>query len=69
VFYRDRTGAVRSATRDEFADLAARGEVTQGTPVFDTTLTRLADVRERFETEARRSWHAQLAPELAGAER
>jgi hypothetical protein len=69
VYYRDRSGTVRSVTRDEFADLAARGDVTRGTPVFDTALTRLADLRERFETEARRSWHAQLAPELAGAER
>jgi hypothetical protein len=69
VFYRDRAGAVRSVTRDELAALANRGEVSQDTPVFDTALTRLGDLRARFETEARRSWHAQLAPQLAGVER
>ncbi|HJU64819.1 MAG TPA: hypothetical protein VJ596_04045 [Gemmatimonadaceae bacterium] len=69
VFYRDPSGAVQSAARDEFAELAARGQVGAKTLVFDTAITRMGELRERFETEARRSWHAQLAPELAGADR
>lgn len=62
VFYRDASGAVQSATHDEFAALATAGIVTGGTAVFDTTLQRLGDWRTRFETSVARSWHARLLP-------
>ena len=60
VFYRDQAGQVAAASRDEFADLAASGAVGGDTRVFDTSITALRDLRERFETDAARSWHATL---------
>ncbi len=46
--------------RDEFAALAAQGEVGSETTVFDNTLTSLGDVRDgRWETSAAQSWHGK----------
>ncbi|MGH7720476.1 MAG: hypothetical protein ACREON_16720 [Gemmatimonadaceae bacterium] len=67
VFFRGAAGDVISVSRGEFGQRAARGEITGGTHVFDTSLGTLGELRGRFETEAVRSWHAQLAPELAPA--
>lgn len=59
VWYRDGS-AVSVATREGFRELARQGRVTPDTPVFDTTLTRLADLRERgLERPARESWHGR----------
>ncbi|HSJ65035.1 MAG TPA: hypothetical protein VK922_14180 [Gemmatimonadaceae bacterium] len=60
VFYRDGSGVVQSATRPEFSAGAAGGTIGPDTPVFDTSLTRLGDLRERFERPASGSWHATL---------
>ena len=58
VLWRDDAGAVRAANRAEFAGLASGEQVTPDTRVFDTTLTRLSDVRAgRLEVPARESWH------------
>ena len=62
VFYRDRDGAVQSLTRQQFSAAAVSGDVSPETPVFDTSLTSLGDVRERFERPASTSWHAALLP-------
>jgi hypothetical protein len=62
VFYRDQSGIVRSATRPQFTAAAADGAITPETPVFDTSLTTLGDVRERFERTVSDSWHAALLP-------
>lgn len=66
VFHRDRSGAVRSTTRPGFSASAACGEITAETPVFDTSLTTLGDVRARFEQQAGASWHAALLPAPRG---
>ena len=60
VFWRDAQGAVRSVERAEFGDVAARDRLDDATPVFDTSLTTVADWRTRFERPLRDSWHAQL---------
>jgi hypothetical protein len=60
VFYRDRDGDIHAATRDEFAALASSGKVDDNTHVFDTTVQRAGDWRERFETELSTSWHADI---------
>lgn len=60
VYWRDAGGEVRSVERAEFADAAARAHVDDETPVFDTSLTHVADWRTRFERPLRASWHAQL---------
>lgn len=60
VYWRSADGAVAVAERGDFAARAARGEVGEATPVFDTTVTTAGDWRARFEQPLRASWHAQL---------
>lgn len=60
VYWRDASGTVRGASRDEFVAETAAGNIGAATPVFDPTLTELGDWRERFEVPMARSWHAQL---------
>ena len=60
VYFRDKVGLVHALSRDDFGRLAAQGEVTGDTPVFDTTLTTVGDLRKRFERKAKDSWHADL---------
>ena len=64
VYYRDESGSVAAVSRDEFSDLAVTGAVHGGTLVFDTTVTRMRDLHEHFETDAAHSWHAVLLPSL-----
>jgi hypothetical protein len=66
VYYRDPAGPIVAVSRDEFSELAADGAVRGDTHVFDLTVPTVGDWRERFETETRRSWHANLLPEAAG---
>jgi len=60
VHFRDRGGEIRTVSRDEFADLATSGAVTESTRVFDPTVPTLGAWREGFEKEAGKSWHAGL---------
>jgi hypothetical protein len=60
VYYRDPAGFVAAVSRPEFGELAQNGLVRLDTRVFDTSLTRLGDLRDRFETTAERSWHRGL---------
>ena len=55
-----RHGRVERLSRERFAELAAAGDVGIDTPVFDTTLTRIGDLRAgRWEVPARESWHGR----------
>jgi hypothetical protein len=57
-------GTVRRVSRQLFRDLAAAGEIDEGTIVFDLTAERLGDLRAgHLERPAGKSWHARL---LAG---
>jgi hypothetical protein len=58
VFYRDREGNVRAETREQFEELASRGEVDASTEVFDTSVISLREWRARFASRAGDSWHA-----------
>lgn len=59
VWYRGEEG-IESATRPDFRALAASGAVTPDTPVVDTTLTRVSEVRGvGLERPARKSWHGK----------
>jgi hypothetical protein len=60
VYFRDRAGAIRAATRDEFTALGATGTVTDETTVFDPTVATAGEWRHRFETEVGRAWHKAL---------
>lgn len=61
VFWRDASGAVRSANRAEFKRLREAGEIGPETRMFDTAAARcdvLAD--GRFEVPLAESWHSQI---------
>jgi hypothetical protein len=60
VFYRDRTGAVQSASRGDIESLTKSGAITKDTVVFDTSLTDLGAFRSGFEKPAKDSWIASL---------
>ncbi|MDE3052602.1 MAG: hypothetical protein KGL38_01975 [Gemmatimonadota bacterium] len=60
VFYRDARGQVRSASRAEFSALAARGDVTADTPIFDTSVIVADAWRARFERRAGDAWTREL---------
>ena len=60
VYFRDRGGEIRAATREEFGDLAAKGEVDGDTEVFDLSVITLGEWRARFRSKAGDSWHASL---------
>jgi hypothetical protein len=60
VFYRDKDGSVKSVDRERFSSLAAAGDITAATRVFDPTVTTLGEWRARFEMNAADSWHAGL---------
>jgi hypothetical protein len=60
VHYRDEHGVIKCASREEFANLGARGGVTAETRVFDPTVATVAEWRQRFETDAGQSWHGAL---------
>lgn len=60
VFFRDANGEVQSSSRAEFSALAARGDVTADTTVFDTTVIVADDWRQRFEQRAGAGWTAEL---------
>lgn len=62
VHFRDETGVIRTVTRDEFSRLGESGVVNRHTRVFDPTVATAGEWRERFETEAERSWHAAVLP-------
>jgi hypothetical protein len=67
VFFRDAAGDVRSVPRPDFRRMAAAGEVTEDTVVFDNTVTTVGAVREgRWETRLRDAWHARAFPVGAG---
>ncbi|MBM4184543.1 MAG: hypothetical protein FJ207_09985 [Gemmatimonadetes bacterium] len=59
VWFRDGDG-VRTLPRAEFRALAAAGTLPVDVPVFDTTLTRIAQMREAgLERPASASWHGK----------
>jgi hypothetical protein len=62
VFYRDANGAVQCVSRDEFSELATRGEIDAETQVFDTSVTSVSEWFDRFEAPAGRAWHRALLP-------
>lgn len=62
VHFRGAEGMVFGCSRAEFEVLAAEGQVTGETVVFDTTITTVGAYRAGFERPARESWQAALLP-------
>ena len=63
IYYRGNDGKIHSVTRDEFSDLAAKGEINGDTEVYDLSVTSLNEWKSRFKSRAHDSWHASLMPE------
>jgi hypothetical protein len=56
VFYRDPSGAIRGSARSAFREVGS-----EETPVFDTTVQTLGEVRHgSWQRRAADSWHAAL---------
>lgn len=66
VWYRDGSdpsGPVRRVGRPEFKALAAAGEITPDTVVFDLSITTVGELRSgRWELPASDSWHGRYLP-------
>lgn len=61
VAFREADGAVAVVPRPAFRQLARSGAVTAETPVFDTTVERLGDLRAQgLERPAGASWHGRV---------
>ena len=61
VFYRNADGDIVSASRPGFRKLVRSDEIKGDTPVFDTSLNHLRQLRQhRFELPARDAWHATV---------
>ncbi len=59
IYYRSANGVER-VSRARFRELAEEGEVTADTPVFDNSITRMAQFRGgAWEVPARQSWHGK----------
>jgi hypothetical protein len=63
VYFRGRGGDIRAVTREEFSELAAKGEISGDTEVFDLSVATLGEWKVRFRSRAASSWHASLMPE------
>jgi hypothetical protein len=57
VQYRE-NGAIKRASRDDFANLASKGLVGRDTVVFDNTVATVGDI-DRWEVRAGDTWHAR----------
>ena len=59
VLFRD-NDRIERVPRERFAELAAKGEVSLDTVVFDNTVERVGDLRDgRWEVRAAGAWHAR----------
>jgi hypothetical protein len=60
VFFRNGGGKLVAVPRSDFQEMVRQGHVKPETPVFDTTITTVGDLRAgRFETTFGKSWHAR----------
>jgi len=60
VFFRDGGGGLVSVPRVDFRELVNQGHVTDTTPVFDSTIQTVGELRAgHFEKPFEKSWHAR----------
>jgi hypothetical protein len=65
VFYRDADGQARRVRRAEVPQLFERGDLTDETPVFDTSVTSVGAWRDAFVRPARETWVSSLRQDHA----
>ena len=60
IFFRDAQGCIQSDHFFDFQKLVSSGSILPDTPVFDTTITTVGELREGgLEKPFRDSWHAE----------
>ena len=60
IYFRSSEEAIEAVPFAQFQNLVRGGQVSESTPVFDTTLQRLAELREgKFEMAFQDSWHSR----------
>ncbi|MCZ6485543.1 MAG: hypothetical protein O6826_07600, partial [Acidobacteria bacterium] len=63
LYFRDREGKIQALDSLKFQDLVDSGEVCSDTPVFQTLLSTLGQLRSgEFETTLENSWLSRLLP-------
>ncbi len=63
LYFRDREGKIQALDALKFQDLVESGEVCSDTPVFQTLLSTLGQLRSGdFETTLENSWLSRLLP-------
>ncbi len=63
LYFRDREGKIQALDSLKFQDLVDLGEVCSDTPVFQTLLSTLGQLRSgEFETTLENSWLSRLLP-------
>lgn len=61
VVFRNEKGSVVTVPRSEFRNLVKSGVVSESTPVFDTSISSLLELRKgHFERSAGTSWHGRV---------
>lgn len=60
VFYQDSTAQPHFAARADVPKLVASGQLTDTTPVYDTSITEAGRLRRDFVRPARETWVASL---------
>ena len=61
VFFKDKNGSIKHASRSEFRSKVKNGEINGDTLVIDPSITLLTELRAgSFERPARSSWHATV---------
>ena len=66
VVFKDASGEVTAASREDFAAMARAGVVSENTIVFDQTIETIGMLREgHFEKRAADSWHGSAFQLLA----
>ena len=63
VYFRNADGRVEAVPHLDFFEVAASGRIQPDTPVFDTLLNHLGQLRQgQFEKPFQQSWHARVYP-------
>ena len=58
--YRDETGQIHTVSKDEFKVLYHGGQLPNDTPVFDTLIKEVGELRQIFERPLEDSWHSRM---------
>lgn len=58
--YRDKNGEIQTISRDEFKFMYKNEQLENTTPVFDTLIKEMGELRQIFERPLEDSWHSRM---------